>query len=125
LPAGRQCGDAGDTAYVPNTYVVLPMGRLALGLGIGAPFGLKTEYESDWLGRYQAIKSDIKTVNVNPSVAFKVNDMISIGAGINYQKIDAELTNAVNDRGDGGRGSDGRDPGGGRAFRARRLAGAA
>ena len=95
-PLGGNGGDAGDTAYVPNTYVVLPMGRLAVGLGIGAPFGLKTEYEADWLGRYQAIKSDVKTVNVNPSVAFKVNDMISIGAGLNYQKIDAELTNAVN-----------------------------
>ena len=72
------------------------MGRLALGLGISAPYGLKTEYESDWLGRYQAIKSDLKTININPSVAFKINDMISIGGGLNYQKIDAELTNAVN-----------------------------
>jgi long-chain fatty acid transport protein len=95
-PLGGNGGDAGDTAYVPATYIALPMGRLALGLGISAPFGLKTEYESDWLGRYQALKSDLKTINVNPSVAFKVNDMISIGGGLNYQKIDAELTNAVN-----------------------------
>jgi long-chain fatty acid transport protein len=73
------------------------MGKsLALGLGISAPFGLKTEYPSDWIGRYQAIKSDIKTLNVNPSLAFKINDMFSIGGGLNYQKIDAELTNAVN-----------------------------
>jgi long-chain fatty acid transport protein len=94
-PLGGNGGDAGDTAYVPSTYIALPMGRLALGLGISAPFGLKTEYESDWLGRYQAIKSDLKSINVNPSVAFKINDMVSIGGGLNYQKIDAELTNAV------------------------------
>ena len=95
-PLGSTGGDAGDTAYVPATFIVLPMGKsLALGLGISGPFGLKTEYNSDWLGRYQAIKSDLKTVNVNPSLAFKVSDMISIGAGMNYQKLDAELTNAV------------------------------
>ncbi|MEO8133598.1 MAG: outer membrane protein transport protein [Betaproteobacteria bacterium] len=96
-PLGGNGGDAGDTAYVPAAYVVLPLSsRLALGIGVGGPFGLKTEYESDWLGRYQAVKSDVKTVNVNPSVAFKINDMFSIGAGLNYQKIDAELTNMVN-----------------------------
>lgn len=95
-PLGGNGGDAGDTAFVPNLYLAIPMGRLALGLGVTGPFGLKTEYESDWLGRYQAIKSDLKTVNINPSIAFKVNDMFSIGGGVNYQKINAELTNRVN-----------------------------
>ena len=96
-PLGSTGGDAGDTAWVPSMYAVLPVSSsLALGFGVSAPFGLKTEYDPDWIGRYQAIKSDVKTVNMNPSVAFKVNDMISIGAGANYQKIDAELTSAVN-----------------------------
>ena len=95
-PLGSNGGNAGDLAPVPNLYVAVPMGRLALGLGVTGPFGLKTEYDSDWLGRYQAIKSDVKTVNINPSIAFKVNDMISIGGGANYQRIDAELTNRVN-----------------------------
>jgi long-chain fatty acid transport protein len=95
-PLGGNGGDAGDTAYVPATYIVLPVTKsLAFGLGISGPFGLKTEYDSDWIGRYQAIKSDLKTINVNPSVAFKINDMVSIGGGLNYQKIDAELTSAV------------------------------
>lgn len=98
-PLGGTGGDAGDAAFVPNLYLAIPMGRLALGLGISGPFGLKTEYEPDWLGRYQAIKSDVKTVNINPSIAFKVNDMISIGGGVNYQKLDAELTNRVNPTG--------------------------
>ena len=93
---GNNGGDAGDTAPVPNLYLAIPMGRLALGLGVTGPFGLKTEYNPDWVGRYQAIKSDVKTVNINPSIAFKINDMISIGGGANYQKIDAELTNRVN-----------------------------
>ncbi len=89
-------GDAGDFAVVPNLYFSVPAGeKLAFGLGINAPFGLKTEYEDTWLGRFQGIKSELKTINVNPSLAFKVSDMISLGVGINWQRAEAELTNAL------------------------------
>jgi long-chain fatty acid transport protein len=69
---------------------------LKFGVGISVPFGLKTEYDPDWMGRFQAIKSDIKTFNVNPSVSYKVSEDVSLGFGLSYQKLDAELTNAVN-----------------------------
>src|SRR4030095_14080257 len=68
LPAFNQTlggtgGDAGSTNYVPNLYLVVPINKqFAVGLGVGVPFGLKTEYDSGWLGRYQALKSDIKTI---------------------------------------------------------------
>jgi long-chain fatty acid transport protein len=61
-----------------------------LGLGIGAPFGLKTEYDSPWIGAAQSIKFDVKTMNVNPSIAYRVNDKVSLGFGLDWQKIDAE-----------------------------------
>lgn len=93
---GGNGGNAGDTAFVPNAYFSMPLGdRMALGIGVNAPFGLVTEYDPDWVGRFQGIKSEIMTVNVNPTVAYKVNDMVSVGLGINYQQFDAELTNAV------------------------------
>ena len=89
-------GEAGDLAIVPNLYFSMPVGeKLAFGLGVNAPFGLKTEYEDTWLGRFQGIKSDLKTLNVNPSLAFKVNDVVSLGVGINWQRAEAELTNAT------------------------------
>jgi long-chain fatty acid transport protein len=89
-------GNLGGWALVPAAYFSLPIGeRLAIGVGVGAPFGLKTEYEDDWLGRYQGIKSELKTINVNPSIAFKLTDAIHLGAGVNWQQADAELTNAV------------------------------
>ncbi len=89
-------GDAGGWGFVPSLYVSTPIGdRWAVGLGVGAPFGLKTEYESNWMGRFLGIKSELTTINVNPSVAFKVNDNISLGAGVNWQKVDATLTNAT------------------------------
>ena len=66
------------------------------GIGVNAPFGLKTEYDSDWIGRFQGVKSKIETINVNPAVSFKVSDMVSIGGGANYQHLKAELTSRIN-----------------------------
>lgn len=96
-PAGGDGGDAGDLAWVPHGYFAMSLSpRLSVGLGLSAPFGLKTEYEPDWRGRFLGIKSDVKTLNLNPSIAYKVNDQVSVGFGLNYQKLDAELTRAVN-----------------------------
>jgi long-chain fatty acid transport protein len=86
-------GDGGDWAYIPNGFYSTSFGpQWRFGVALNAPFGLKTEYDPGWRGRASAILSDIKTVNVNPSVAYKVNDTFSIGAGVSFQKIDAELS---------------------------------
>ena len=96
-PLGSDGGDAGDWNYVPSAYLSTKLNDdLALGIGINAPFGLKLEYARDWVGRFQALNSEIRTINVNPTIAYRVNERISIGGGLNYQRIDAELTNAVN-----------------------------
>ncbi len=89
-------GDAGDWGFVPAGYLswqITP--SVWAGIGVSAPFGLKTEWDSGWVGRFHAIKSEVLTVNINPSVAWKVNEMFSVGGGVNVMYIDAELTNAV------------------------------
>ena len=94
---GDNGGDAGSLALVPNTYMVMELEpTLRFGLGINAPFGLKTEYSSTWAGRYQAIKSKLETINVNPSLSYTVNDTVSLGLGLNYQHITGDLTSATN-----------------------------
>lgn len=96
-PLGGDGGDAGSTAFVPNMYIAVPINRQwVFGLGVNAPFGLVTEYDSDWLGRYQGIKSDVKTINVNPAISWKPTDNFAIGVGANWQKVDAEFTSRVN-----------------------------
>jgi len=90
-------GDAGDLAFVPNAYLSWQLTQqLFVGVGVNVPFGLKTDYDPNWMGRFHALKSEFKSINVNPSVAFKVNEMISIAAGVNWQRVEAELTKAVN-----------------------------
>ncbi len=88
-------GDAGVDAVVPAMYGMTSFGDFRLGIGVNAPFGLKTEYDDDWIGRYAAITSRLKTINVNPVVSYQFTDWLSIGAGAQIQKADARLTNAA------------------------------
>jgi long-chain fatty acid transport protein len=96
-PLGGNGGDAGGVNVVPNMYVSVPINpQFAFGLGIGTPFGLTTEYDDGWIGRYQALKSQIKTINVNPAISWRVSPAFSVGIGVNYQYLDATLTQNVN-----------------------------
>src|SRR6266403_651484 len=71
-PLGGTGGEAGKCAVVPNVYVGIPFtDKWSFGLGVNVPFGLETEYDSDWLGRFQAVKSKIDTVNVNPVLSWE------------------------------------------------------
>ena len=102
-PLGSENGDAGGLNVVPNLYLAAPLGpQWSVGLGLNSPFGLVTEYSDDWMGRFQAIKSSIKTINVNPAVAWKPTPRVGVGFGANYQRIDAEFTNTVPPAGSGG-----------------------
>ncbi len=92
---GGNGGNAGDLSAVPNVYFAMDVApSWKVGVGVSVPFGLKTEYDPTWVGRFQAIKSDISTLNINPSVAYKLDDKTSFGFGLNYQHIDAELSKA-------------------------------
>lgn len=92
-PLGGATGDAGSWAFVPNAYLAMELNaKTRIGLGINAPFGLQTQYDPNWVGRFQAVKSKLQTINLNPSVSYQLNDAVSIGGGLNYQQIKAELT---------------------------------
>lgn len=66
-----------------------------LGLGISSPFGVVVEYDEGFFGRYDSLRSDLFTVNIQPTLAVKVNDKFSIGGGIDAQYIDVTLSNAI------------------------------
>jgi len=90
---GGDGGDAGHEAFVPNFYMAHPVNdKVTAGLGITAPFGLVTEYRDDWVGRYFAVKSEMLTVNFNPSIAIQATEKLSLGIGLSAQYIDVKLT---------------------------------
>lgn len=55
-----------------------------VGLGFNTPFGLGTEWDNNWVGKDVSIKIDLKTFSFNPVVAYKINDVFAIGAGLQY-----------------------------------------
>jgi len=88
---GGDGGDAGSLGVAPNAYISWEINpSWYLGLGLGVPFGLKTEYDDSWVGRYHSKKFSIESINVNPSIAYKVNEQLSIGAGVNWMQLDAD-----------------------------------
>jgi long-chain fatty acid transport protein len=93
---GGNGGEAGVDSIVTNFYTSLSLSdRLKIGLGVNTPFGLAIEYQPGWVGRYQALNSRLITINVNPAIAYKVTDTLSVGAGLNIQYAEAQLTNAI------------------------------
>jgi long-chain fatty acid transport protein len=93
---GVGASGGGEAAIVPNLYYVQPLSeRIYFGVGLNAPFGLTTKYDPNWIGRYQAVKSEILTLNLNPAFAFVVNEHLSVGAGLSINYIEAELSNAI------------------------------
>ncbi len=88
--------DGGSLAFVPNFYWVKTISdSWKFGLGVNSPFGLATEYDKNWVGRYHGVLSDLKTVNFNPSLAYRINDRVSIGGGLNIMLGTIELTSAI------------------------------
>lgn len=81
--------------FIPNAYYsrTTNSGNVAYGVGIFAPFGLGQEYndKSTSIFRNQITKIDLQTVVVNPTIAFKVGDVLSVGAGIDWMYGKAQL----------------------------------
>ncbi len=86
-----------DAVYpLPYLYGVLPVGHgFSLALAVNVPYGLTTDWDQNWVGKYYATKTDLRCLFVTPSIAYKVTDWLSIGAGIQASKADAEMKRAV------------------------------
>jgi len=89
-------GEAAQVGVSPNLYYTHNLGNSwAVGFGVNVPFGLATEYDKNWVGRYHAVNSEVTTINLNPSVAYKVNEHLSLGAGVSAQYIDVNLSQMI------------------------------
>lgn len=98
IGTGGDGGDAGEWRALPNAYLSWSLSpEWVVGLGISSPFSLHTDYDDNWLGRFQSVEAEVRTLNVNPSVAYKLSEKVSLGLGLNYQKIkvDTALNNGV------------------------------
>lgn len=58
--------------------------KLAVGLGVYTPFGNSLYWNNDWTGRYIVQNISLVSVYIQPTVSYKINDFISVGAGFVY-----------------------------------------
>lgn len=61
------------------------------GLGLTVPYGMGTEFDENWDGKDRGTESMILTFDINPNLAWKVNEKLSVGGGISLQYAKAEL----------------------------------
>lgn len=96
-------GENGEHENGRRKAVPVPSGYIShqinenwwVGLGLTAPYGLADEYSSDWGGRERGISGSIITIDINPTVAWKVNEHLSLGAGVSAMYTYAKLKNGL------------------------------
>lgn len=96
--SGGNGGDAGTIAAVPALYFHLPFGandNLHFGTSLTVPYGFKTEYDRDWVGRYNGVKTELETIDLNFAFSYDVNPYVSFGASVFAERLNVDLTSAL------------------------------
>ncbi len=92
---GNNGGDPGEPKPVPSIGVIVPMKGalegLTLGASITAPFGSGTDWESGWVGRYNATETALQTVDLTLSAAVQITPAFSAGIGLIYERAEVTL----------------------------------
>jgi long-chain fatty acid transport protein len=85
------------TQWVPHAFVNYhdSTSRFAFGLGFYVPYGLTSQWPDTFPGRFSVLKASLKTFNIQPNIAWQINDKWSIGGGPVYGHSSVELNQAV------------------------------
>ena len=88
--------NASERALLPDLYAMWSASQdLKLGLCVNVPFGMSTNYNDDFVGRYHALKTDLEVVDIAPTFAWRLSPRWSIGGAIVARHAEATLTNMV------------------------------
>jgi long-chain fatty acid transport protein len=88
--------NSGVNAVVPNIFATAEIGDgLVAGLAITSPFGLATKYPTNSIARYYALTSQLRNVNIGPTLAWQATPEWSIGGGLNIEMAESHLSNSV------------------------------
>ena len=99
---------AGKSGFFPGgglfiSYAATP--DITLGFASAGNFGASLKYNDDWVGRYYGQQSTLIGASLIPSIAYKVNDQLSLGFGVNamygYLKSVTAINNVLPGLGDG------------------------
>lgn len=96
LNVSGQDSDPGGAAVIPGIYYAQRFGPdFVVGLGTTVPFGLKTEYDADSFARYVATKSEVRTIDIMPTIAYAMADTVSLGLSADLVYVQAVLDSHI------------------------------
>lgn len=94
---GNSGGDSGRAALIPNLYAAKRLSEdFSAGIAITAPFGNSNAYDSQWYGRYLGTKTAALSLDINPNIAWQIDQTWSVGAGVSAQYLKLDVTSAIN-----------------------------
>ena len=94
---GNGSPSVSEAVGLPSIYLALPQyEQLAFGISINAPYASGTEFNRDFVGRYFSLESEITGINVGFMASLKLSDELSVGGGINMQRISASIEQGIN-----------------------------
>lgn len=89
-------GDIGQDAILPATYQSYQWNnQLWIGLQVNTPYGLVTQNPSTWAGQVYGRTSKVASMEISPTIGFKFNDMVSVGASLRVMQFKTRLTSAL------------------------------
>lgn len=88
LTSGTTAKYRAHTFVPPNAYFIMPVGsNLTFGVGVMTPYGLRTNWQEPWVGRFVSRDANVKVLAVEPAVAWQTSDgRFAIGAGAEYRR---------------------------------------
>lgn len=93
---GNDGGQGGHDVVVPNLFALWNYAdHLKFGVGITVPFGFVTDYDINWIGRYNESTTTFQSFDINPAFALKLTPELSLGAGLSVQWARARLVQAL------------------------------
>ncbi len=101
LDSTGQTEDADNGWNFPSTFYYTHEANEKITAGIGAffPFGLSSEWDNDYEGRYIGTKGELFSMNINPAVSWRVNERLHLAGGLDFVYIDADLRAMINQTG--------------------------
>lgn len=90
-------------ASIPAAFLSYQVNdSLWLGLAITSPYGMRIRYGSDWAENQRGISGSVTTVDINPNIAWKVNDYISLGGGVSALWTHSKIKSGIPEGATGG-----------------------
>jgi long-chain fatty acid transport protein len=94
--AGNTGGDSFPMAVIPDLYGAMRLSEnISAGIALTVPFGNANKYDPNWYGRYLGTKTSAVSADINPAIAWRIDDAWSVGAGFSAQYLKLDVTSAI------------------------------